>query len=153
MKNINNWNKTYIITACYVFMFGLLLCGIALTLFAPLLFDLIIGEAFSDGVQYVFWVAMAYVFLGFYKMFSGFLFYTKKNLILSYIAIFNVITNLLLNYFLILRYGAMGAAYATAISYFLFFIITAIISYRIYPMAWFNFGAVFHFIKQKYFQQ
>ncbi|MFT6021157.1 MAG: O-antigen/teichoic acid export membrane protein [Saprospiraceae bacterium] len=152
MKAINDWNKTYIVTVSYFFMLGLILCCILLTLGAPIIFWFL-GKDFVGGIQYVFWVALAYVFLGFYKLFAGFIFYEKKNKILSYIAIFNVIVNLILNYFLIKEYGAMGAAYATVISYFLFFVITAIISYRMHPMPWLKFGEIFKFMKKKYYPE
>ncbi len=152
MKAINDWNKTYIVTASYFFMVVLILCAILLTIGAPIIFWFL-GNDFAGGIQYVFWVALAYVFLGFYKVFAGFIFYEKKNTLLSYIAIFNVIMNLILNYFLIKEYGAMGAAYATVISYFLFFLITALISHRIHPMPWFKFGEIIKFMNTKYFSK
>ena len=150
MKQINKRNKTYIISVSYLIMLLMLAACFALTIIAPYVFDWFIDEKFAEGIKYVFWVALAYVFLGFYKVFAGYIFYLKKNSILSYLAVFNITTNLLLNYFFIREYGAMGAAYATVISYFLFFLITAIISHRLYPMPWFQFGDVYRFIKEKY---
>ena len=149
MKAINERNKIYIVSVSYGLMIGLFACCLLLTMTAPLIFKWFIGHEFAGGVQYVFWVALAYVFLGFYKMFAGFLFYEKRNSLLSYIAFFNVITNLGLNYFLIGKFGAIGAAYATSVSFFLFFLITAIISQYIYPMPWMNVGAIYQFIKVK----
>jgi O-antigen/teichoic acid export membrane protein len=150
MKSINDWNKTYIVAVSYFVMAGLFICCLLLTLTAPILF-LCIGKDFSGGIQYVFWISLAYVFLGFYKIFAGFIFYDKKNHLLSYIAVFNVVINLFLNYYLIKAYGSMGAAYATVISYFVFFIITAVISNRLHPMPWFDFGKLYRFMQVKYF--
>jgi O-antigen/teichoic acid export membrane protein len=150
MKSINDWNKTYIVAVSYFLMVGLFICCLLLTLAAPLLF-LCIGKDFSGGIQYVFWISLAYVFLGFYKIFAGFIFYEKKNHLLSYIAVFNVVINLFLNYYLIKAYGSMGAAYATVISYFVFFLITALISYQLHPMPWLEFGKLYRFMKVKYF--
>ncbi len=149
LKEINHRNKIYIISVSYLMMIGLVICGILLTLFAPLLFDWFIGEEYAEGIIYVGWVALAYVFLGFYKMFSSYILYFKKNIVLSYIAVFNIVCNVLLNYFLINKYGTIGAAYATAISYFLFFLVTAVVSHRIYPLPWLNVKEVYRFIKMK----
>jgi len=47
-----------------------------------------------------------------------------------------VVLNLSLNYFLIKYYGVIGAAYATAISFFVEFVLIHFISERIYPLPW-----------------
>lgn len=147
MKKLTKENKIMITSISYILVLGLLLAAILLTIIAPLIFDWFIGENYAEGIKYVFWIAISYVFLGCYKMFSIFIFYSKKTAILSYVAIFNTITNLLLNYFLIQIYGAIGAAYATMISFFLFFLIIAFISNRLYPMPWFAFRKMFQFIQ------
>lgn len=150
MKAINPRNKTYIISVSYLIMALMVVACIVLTFVAPFVFDWFIDDKFASGIQYVFWVALAYVFLGFYKIFAGYIFYLKKNSVLSYLAVFNIVTNLVLNYIFIKAYGAMGAAYATAISYFLFFLVTAYISNRFHPMPWFDFKSIYQFMKQKY---
>ena len=149
LKKINERNKTYIVSVSYLMMIGIAFSAIVLTIVAPLIFKWFIGPEYADGIKYVSWIALAYVFLGFYKMFSSYILYLKKNIILTYLAVFNIITNIVLNYFLISAYGTMGAAYATVISYFLFFVITAGISQKIYPLPWLNFKEVYSFIKLK----
>lgn len=119
----------YYIAGC----FGLLLCILA---FAPLLFKYFIDARYREGLNYVFWVALGYCFWGGYMLFSGFIFYLKKSRILGWLAVFNVVTNLVFNYFFIKFFGAIGAAYATTLSFFLLMILVAIIVQRIYPMPW-----------------
>ncbi len=129
-------SKKEIVKAAYIFMGLLLICLLGLTFITPFVFKYILAKNYVGGAVFVFWVGLGYLFLGFYKVFTGFLFYHKKTAILGYLAGFNVLLNLTLNYFLILRYGAIGAAYATAISFFVFFLVVAIISQRLFPMPW-----------------
>ena len=76
----------------------------------------------------VFWVGLGSLFYGGYALFSGFLHYSKKSMILAYLSVINVSLNLVLNYLLINAYGAIGAAYATIISYFTIFVLVAFLT-------------------------
>lgn len=148
LKNITQDIKIQLVSMSYLLMLGLVVAGLGLTIVAPLIFYFFVGENFSDGLQYVSIIAFSYVFLGFYKIFACYIFYLKKTFVLSYIAVINILLNLTLNYILIGYYGAMGAAYATLISYFSFFLIVAITSYFLYPMPWFSFKAIGQFFKK-----
>lgn len=149
LKVINRHNTLYIVSVSYLLLIALLLAGLLLTAAAPFIFALLIDPDYAGGLRYVGWIAMAYVFLGWYKLFVGYIFYLKKTHLLGYLAVFNVLTNLLLNYFLIRQFGALGAAYATAASYFLFFVITVAISHRLHPMPWLAFRDIYNFVKLK----
>jgi O-antigen/teichoic acid export membrane protein len=119
----------YYIAGCI----GLLFC---ILVFAPVFFNYLIDPRYKSGLSYVFWVALGYCFWGGYMLFSGFIFYLKKSRILGWLAVFNVVTNLVFNYFFIKLFGAIGAAYATALSFFLLMILVAVIVQRLYPMPW-----------------
>jgi O-antigen/teichoic acid export membrane protein len=108
----------------------------------PYLFKYFIGHEFRGGAPYVFWIGLSYVFLGMYKMVVGILFYKKKTAMLSWLALVNVVLNLLLNYILIQYFGAMGAAYATLISFLLVFLITFYFANRMYKLPWFSLDVV-----------
>lgn len=139
MKAITEQSKREIVRLSYLMLGGLAFTALMLHLVSPLIFRYFVWSAdYQSGLKYVGIIALAYVFLGAYKVFAGYIIYTKNNKYLSYIAVFNIIFNLFLNYTLIGKYGAIGAAYATLASYFMFFILTAIISQRIYPMPWFG---------------
>jgi O-antigen/teichoic acid export membrane protein len=71
---------------------------------------------------------LSYFFWGIYILFAGFIFYSKKTNQLAYLALLNVILNLILNYYLILSFGPIGAAYATCIS---FMIVALIVIWRV----------------------
>ena len=54
-----------------------------------------------------------------YLIYVNFLFYKKRSLIISCATLFAVIFNILLNYYLIPKFGIVGSAWATIASYFL----------------------------------
>lgn len=125
--------QTYLLFGCF------LLVSLALYISAPLLFFLFIDKKYTKAIDYVLWVSLGYAFFGMYSMVANYIFYAKKTQLLSYITMGNSVINLVLNYILIEKYGAIGAAYATTISFFSFFISAWWLSNRVYPMPWFSF--------------
>ena len=69
-------------------------------------------------------------------MIVGYIFYIKKTHMLAWITFFSASINVVLNYFLIKINGAIGAAQATTITFFVRFILTWTSSVRIYKMPW-----------------
>jgi len=137
-------NKIKIIKISYFSMFFFLLLPFIINLINPLFFKFFIDEKFIESMQYVFWIALGYSLLGMYKVVTNYIFYEKKVRLLSLMSFFSLIVNLILNYFLIHKYGAIGVAYGTAITVALFFIIAFIIAYRVHRMPW------LFFLKKKY---
>ncbi len=101
----------------YAFIILLGISVLVLSAISPLLFHFLIDKKFAAGNKYVFWVSIAYFFYGTYALFSGQVHYTKNTKALLIVAFINVFLNLVFNYFLILQFGAIGAAYATVLSY------------------------------------
>ncbi|MFN2440712.1 MAG: polysaccharide biosynthesis C-terminal domain-containing protein, partial [Chitinophagaceae bacterium] len=114
--------------------FGFIL--IAITLATPTFFVTLIDETYAKGTIYVFWVGLSYFFWGVYLVFSGYIFYSGKTKILGWLALVNVVFNLVFNYFLIQLYGPLGAAYATCLSYFIVCVVIVYMANRLYPMPW-----------------
>lgn len=139
LANITEMKKIEILRLSYLFVFGMGVLLIGITILSPYFYEYFINEKFAGGIKYVFWIGLGYLFWGTYWIFSGFLMYLKKTKILGYLAVLNVVLNLGLNYTLINAYGAIGAAYASALSFFIILILIAIISSREYPMPWLNF--------------
>ena len=143
LAKISYKKKIEIVRISYVFIFALILLILVITLTTNTVFKLLIDESYSSGAQYVFWISLSYLFWGLYLIFAGYIFHLKKTIILTYLAIINVVLNLMLNYFLIIKFGVIGAAYATTISFFIVFVLVAVISNKLYPMPW------LYFLKQK----
>jgi len=132
-------DKLEIVRVSYIFIiciFGLL---VLLTLLTPGFFSHFISRRFAKGASYVFWVGLGYCFWGIYIVFTNYIFFLKKNKILAYLSILNVVLNAACNYFFIQWFGALGAAYATCLSFFVVAVIVALIAHRLYPMPWFEF--------------
>ena len=144
LAKINYKKKTEIVKTSYIFIFALISLILVITFSTNTIFKYLIDEQYSSGNQYVFWTSLSYLFWGLYLIFAGYIFHLKKTIILTYLAIINVVLNVVLNYFLIVKFGVIGAAYATTISFFIVFILVAIISNKIYPMPW------LYFLKKKH---
>ena len=128
-----------IVKMSYIYFAGCIVLLLCILVFTPLFFKYLIDPQYASGARYVFWVALGYCFWGGYMLFSGFIFFYKRNRILGWLSIFNVVVNLVLNYFFISAFGGIGAAYATAVSFLLLFIIVAWIGNRMVPLPWGNF--------------
>lgn len=132
-------NKVKIVKISYiVFIFFLILPYIVYLLSHPI-FSFLIDAKFSGSIQYVFWVALGFSFLGMYKVVANYIFYEKRTVILSILTFTSLILNFILNYFLIHKFGTIGVAYATAITIGVFFIFVFIIANKIHKMPWLYF--------------
>jgi len=128
-----------IVKYSYIIMALLLAFLLVMTVASPYFFSTLVDKDYSKGAIYVFWVGLGYFFWGVYIIFSSFIFYKAKTGFLGYLAVFNVVLNIVLNYFLIPPFGGLGAAYATCISFF--FVAVAVIwrSTRLYKLPWLSF--------------
>jgi len=131
--------KRQIVITSYLLIMLFAVSLIFIVLIAPVLFSFLIDKAYSEGQKYVFWVGLSYFFWGIYIIYSGFIFYSKKTGFLGWLAILNVLLNVILNFLLIKQFGALGAAYATCISFFVIAAIVVFYATRLYNLPWFNF--------------
>jgi len=88
--------------------------------------------------KYVLWIALGYAFQGMYFMVGLYIFYVKKTYILAWVTFSSAGVNIVLNYFFIKANGAIGAAQATTITFFVQFIMVWILSAKVYEMPWRN---------------
>ena len=139
LAKINYKKKIEIVRISYVFIFALIALTLVITFSTNIIFKYLIDEKYSSGAQYVSWISLSYLFWGGYLIFAGYIYHLKKTMLLAYLSVLNVILNLVLNYFLITKFGVIGAAYATVISFFVVFIFCAFISNKLYPMPWLYF--------------
>jgi O-antigen/teichoic acid export membrane protein len=141
LSNLNEVYRREIVKYTYYIIGILFIFLLFLTFIAPYFFSWLVDKSYAKGVIYVFWVGLSYFFWGVYILFSSFIFYTGKTKFLGYLSLLNVTLNIALNYFLILKFGALGAAYATCLS---FFVVAALVVWRassLYKLPWFSFAA------------
>jgi O-antigen/teichoic acid export membrane protein len=125
-----------IVKISYLFILSLFIFCICYILALPLVYQLFINKSYYAGTQYSYLIVSGYFFMSIYLIFSGIIFFRRKNYIFGYIALGNIIINLALNYLLIRYLKAYGAALATCISMFIFMVVIAYFSNRIKPLPW-----------------
>lgn len=135
--NLNDLNiKRKIVRFTYIYFVLILLLVLILTVSVPLIFSVLIDKKFEGSQVFVFWIALSFAFSGMYKMVTNYIYYVKKTHILAWVTFGSAIINLVLNYFLIKIYGAVGAAISAAIVSLCFFVFTWILSNRVFQMPW-----------------
>jgi O-antigen/teichoic acid export membrane protein len=132
----NDKDKLKIVRFTYLYFIIILTIAGTLTLLSPFVLRVMVAEEFQGAVIYVFWIALAYAFSGMYKMVVNYIFYAEKTYLLSLVTATKTVLNIVLNYILIKANGPLGAAQATAISFFLGFLMTWVLSARVYKMPW-----------------
>ena len=73
---------------------------------------------------------------GMYLMVANYIYQANKTHLLAWITLFTAVVNIVLNYVLIRANGAIGAAQASAASFFVGFVLTWILSARVCRMPW-----------------
>ncbi|WP_394186939.1 lipopolysaccharide biosynthesis protein [Metabacillus halosaccharovorans] len=132
--------KKQIVKITYIYFVVILTGALLLSVLAPWFLSFFVGEEFRDASKYVFWVALGYAFNGMYKLVGNYIFYAEKTKYLAWITFLTAILNIIFTYVMIKINGPIGAAQATALAFFISFILTWILSSRIYKMPWFSFN-------------
>lgn len=83
------------------------------------IFTFFIDYKFSPSKEIVFPIALGFFFWGIYSFYISYYIYLKKNNLIILFSALSIVLNLVLNYFLVLKFNIIGAAYATLITYFI----------------------------------
>lgn len=92
--------------------------GGAIYLVSDYIFKSFIDIKYYEGKEFFPWLLLGCTFQAIYLLFSSTFFFFKKTMHLASITSLFAVINLMLNYLLIKQYGAVGGAYATAITWF-----------------------------------
>lgn len=136
LKNITPEIQKNLVKFTYYYFIGIVVFAMLLSTFFIWLIPYFLGEKFQGASQYIYWISLAYAFQGMYLMVVNYIFYAKKNHLLSMVTISTSVFHVVLSYILIQYYGAIGAAYASVISFFLTFILVWRISNKVVEMPW-----------------
>ncbi|MDZ7692678.1 MAG: polysaccharide biosynthesis C-terminal domain-containing protein [Balneolaceae bacterium] len=131
--------KKKIVRFTYGYFVVIIGLALALSFVAPWFMKFFVGEAFFSATSYIIWVAIGYAFNGMYMMVTNYIFYQEKTYWLSWMTFIAAATNIMLNYFFIEAFGAIGAAQATTLTYLIQFILTFYLAVRVYKMPWLQF--------------
>lgn len=136
LQNITPEIQKNLVKFTYIYFVGIVIFAMALSTFFIWLLPYFLGEKFQGASEYIYWISLAYAFQGMYLMVVNYIFYAKKNHLLSMVTTSTSVFHVVLSYALIHHYGAVGAAYASVVSFFLTFVLVWRISGRVVEMPW-----------------
>lgn len=143
LKENKTEDKLMIVKGTYLYFVLILLFVTFFSVAAPWIFSFFLGPKFNAAKDYIFWLALGGAFNGMYYMVTNYIFYAQKTKYLAWATFFSGILNVGISYMLIKYNGALGAAQGTAISLFISFVLTWILSTKVFAMPWFNFRDLF----------
>lgn len=124
--------KTYQTMALMVFItFIFILC-------VPFIYTIFIDTKYHSGILISRIISIGFLFNGLYYLVTNYIVFTKKTKTLSYITTIISIIGGVINYYFILEYGTIGAAYALISIFGLLFITVFYYSNKLYKMPWLN---------------
>jgi O-antigen/teichoic acid export membrane protein len=105
------------VLALYGFTLFLLMTAFGIIVVVPFVLPWLVGADFHGAETFIVWLAFSGFALGLNVILNPFMYFIKKTNILNYITLTVAALNCALNYVLIHKFGAIGAAQATFISY------------------------------------
>ena len=138
LKNITPEIQKNLVKFTYIYFIFIVVFAMILSTFFVWLIPYFLGENFQGASEYIYWISLAYAFQGMYLMVVNYIFYAKKNHFLSIVTTSTSVFHVILSYLLIQSYGAIGAAYASVVSFFLTFVLVWYLSANIIEMKWFK---------------
>ncbi len=116
------------------FSVAIFILALSISVFSSEIIRIFTSPAYYGAAAVVPWVAFAYLLSGIYIfMLSGFI--ISKNVYLQPVILFlSALVNIGLNIVLIPKFGMMGAAYATVVSYLIVAVFTTVFSQKLYPI-------------------
>jgi O-antigen/teichoic acid export membrane protein len=119
LKNETEMGNRKTVIALYSFAAFIVFIAVFLVWALPFVLQFMVGESFRGASDYLTPLILGGVFFGLNVSLVPFLLYIKKTKVLNHIILFVALLNCGLNFILINKLGAIGAAVATAISYFI----------------------------------
>src|ERR1700730_7527367 len=109
-------------------------CGIGLSIVIKDVIRIMAAPDFRPAYRIVPLIALAYVFQGLSYYFQTGILVQKKTIYMGIMGFIGAASNIALNFLLIPRFQGMGAAWATALSFFLMAVLTYSFSQQTYPI-------------------
>ena len=128
--------KFLIVKLTYAYAVSIFIIAYIIFFISKNILPIIIDKRYVEAVNYIWWIALGYAIQGIYKIFYHYLLHINKTMFLALSTSLAAIANLFLNYFFVNIYGAIGAAYATAIAFFISAILVFEYQRRNFPMPW-----------------
>lgn len=128
--------KSKIIKFSYAIIALYLICAILYIFAMPIIKNLFINSRYHEIDMMFIVLLLGFVFQGFYCLVTNYIAYAKKTKYQAMVTVLVALIKIPMTYLFIKNFGALGAVYSFALTYFLFYFVTAIVSQKIYPMPW-----------------
>lgn len=132
-----NENKLHLVRFTYIYILLMLIAVVSIKLLCHILlyFDFL-PHKYQQAEVYVFWVALGYGLWSVVSIVGPYIAISKKSSYILRVTFIGVIVNTLLNYYLILSFGTIGAAYSTLITFLIILIGVWYYAQKVCPMPW-----------------
>lgn len=132
-------HKARIVKYTWLYYLGCIIFYFIYVWTISLIMPYLMGDNFQAAFQFIPLVVLGFTFNGMCRVCASCLYHVNRTGVLATVSGVSVILNFILNYMLILRYGAIGAAQATAITYLFYFLAVKVLAAYYYKMPWFTF--------------
>jgi len=130
--------KIRIVRLTYLYFIALLIFTVLYVYIAPHIFKIFIDQKFDQVYKLLPFIAFGYWFQGLYFMVVNYIIFLKKTVIQSVITVFTGLISIPITYYLTYNYGIEGTCVAFSFSYLILFLLSWILSNKLYHMPWFN---------------
>ncbi|HQN65198.1 MAG TPA: oligosaccharide flippase family protein [Methylophilus sp.] len=136
LSNISDNDKKNLVRSTYAFYIGLFLVSSIYIYSAQLFIPYLVGESFRTAITYIPWLVYSTAFMGAYYSVGLYIVYAAKTHLLSSITAIIGVMHFFLMYYAVNEQGLLGAAKVSLLSSMLMFLLTWILSARVFPMNW-----------------
>lgn len=137
LSNNNVNSKIKIVKFTYVYFILLAVFATFFLLIFPHIVIWMVDKSYKSINSYSVFIVYGFVFQGMYYMVTNYITFAKKTIYQSFITFFVALLKLPITYFSLLFFGISGASISFCFTFFIFFILTWIVSHKVYPMPWF----------------
>ncbi len=119
-------NKKRLLNLSLIFIAVTLVVFIIIAFSNTFIFKYFLNSSYESAAIFVIPLTLSSLFWGVFSFYISYYLYYKKSRIIGLFSVVGIFINLVLNYYFILYFGAIGAAYATLITYFIISILAVI---------------------------
>jgi O-antigen/teichoic acid export membrane protein len=139
LKTASEEVKSKIVLLSYGYMVALFILAIATSYFMPVIVKVFVGAKFHEAISVIFWIFLTQAFVGMETIMRSFIIYTERTRSFFAVDIFTSLFHLILCYLLVKENGIIGAAQALTVTWGVRFLLTWVVSNKVYPMPWLEF--------------
>jgi O-antigen/teichoic acid export membrane protein len=129
-------DKEKIVKFTYLYFVLIFVVSIVFSYCMKKILPYFLGIKFMESFQFIPYFSISFAFTGMYYMVTNYIFYTQKTYLLSIVTLTVSMIHFCLLYVLTNLNGAIGAAQASLVSFFITFLITWYLASKVYKMPW-----------------